>query len=223
MRSVIEAGRRRRMPSSLRQGCTADCFRGMLCHWHRLGGGFLVAADWRPGGLVVGGKWMWMRIGWLYKCGLASCFVGIIYLVRESNYLQILYHHSSQANIYQLGRPVSKNYYTIIAVTTTYKHQTPPPPPPTPTTMSNQPTHTLQRQTSSPSPTPSERSTSPAAASRNSEGIIKRRSSDNKGQGTFMQCGRHSNSWLFNDISLKETAKGLLFGSGSGSGRKESS
>lgn len=36
-----------------------------------------------------------------------------------------------------------------------------------------------------------------------------------------MQCGRHSNSWLFNDISLKETAKGLLFGSGSG--RKESS
>lgn len=101
MRSVIEAGRRRRMPSSLRQGCTADCFRGrMLCHWHCLGG-FLVAADWRAGGLVVGGKWMWMRMenGGLYKCRLASCLWELSFLVRESDYLQKLYHHSSQANI----------------------------------------------------------------------------------------------------------------------------
>lgn len=54
------------------------------------------------------------------------------------------------------------------------------------------------------------------AAARTGEGIIKRRSSDNKGQGTFMQCGRHSNQWLFGDISFKETAKSLF-------GRKDSS
>ncbi|KAM0714804.1 hypothetical protein Q7P37_009268 [Cladosporium fusiforme] len=58
------------------------------------------------------------------------------------------------------------------------------------------------------SSTQSVRSTSPPAS--RSEGFIKRRSSDNKGQGTFMQCGRHSNSWLFNDISFKETAKGIF-------------
>lgn len=152
---------------------------------------------------------------------MSSCvlFVGIIFFGQRKRLpTKTISSFKPSEYIYQLGRPVPKNYQTIIAITITHKHQTPPPP----TTMSNQPTHTLQRQTSSPSPTFSERSTSPpAAASRNSEGIIKRRSSDNKGQGTFMQCGRHSNSWLFNDISLKETAKGLLFGSGSG--RKESS
>jgi len=51
------------------------------------------------------------------------------------------------------------------------------------------------------------RSSSPSARS---EGFIKRRSDDSKGQGTFLQCGRHTNQWLFNDISLKETAKSIF-------------
>jgi len=43
---------------------------------------------------------------------------------------------------------------------------------------------------------------------------MKRRSSDNKGQGSFMHYGRHSNQWLFEP--LKETAKSFF-------GRKDSS
>jgi hypothetical protein len=55
------------------------------------------------------------------------------------------------------------------------------------------------------------------ARNNTNEGVNKRRSSDNKGQGTFMQCGRHSNQWLFNDMSLMDMAKSV-FG-----GRKDSS
>lgn len=75
--------------------------------------------------------------------------------------------------------------------------------------MSSQ--YNIERKDSSPAQ--SVRSVSPTPRN---EGFIKRRGSDNKGQGTFMQCGRHSNQWLFNDISIKETAKSLF-------GRKDSS
>jgi hypothetical protein len=44
----------------------------------------------------------------------------------------------------------------------------------------------------------------------NESGSIKRRSSDNKGQGTFLQCGRHSNQWLFNDMSLMDMARSVF-------------
>ena len=55
------------------------------------------------------------------------------------------------------------------------------------------------------------------ARNNTNESGTKRRSSDNKAQGTFMQCGRHSNQWLFNDMSLMDMAKSV-FG-----GRKDSS
>jgi hypothetical protein len=62
----------------------------------------------------------------------------------------------------------------------------------------------------------SEASNSAMARNNTNESGIKRRSSDNKGQGTFMQCGRHSNQWLFNDMSFKDMAKSVF-------GRKDSS
>jgi len=39
--------------------------------------------------------------------------------------------------------------------------------------------------------------------------LIKRHSNGSS-SGTCMQYGRHSNQWLFHDISIKETAKGFL-------------
>ena len=74
----------------------------------------------------------------------------------------------------------------------------------------------LKRSNSS-SSAQSEVSNSPMARNNTNESPIKRRSSDNKGQGTFMQCGRHSNQWLFDDMSLMDMAKSV-FG-----GRKDSS
>jgi hypothetical protein len=50
----------------------------------------------------------------------------------------------------------------------------------------------------------------PLSRNNTNESGIKRRSSDNKGQGTFMQCGRHSNQWLFNDMSLMDMAKSVF-------------
>lgn len=69
----------------------------------------------------------------------------------------------------------------------------------------------LKRSNSS-SSAQSEASNSPVARNNTNEGSIKRRSSDNKSQGTFMQCGRHSNQWLFNDMSLIEMAKSVFGG-----------
>lgn len=57
------------------------------------------------------------------------------------------------------------------------------------------------------------RATSPssekAASPTRDHKLIKRHSSGSS-SGTYMQCGRHSNQWLFHDISIKETAKGFL-------------
>lgn len=51
-----------------------------------------------------------------------------------------------------------------------------------------------------------ERSRSPKSSEEQKR--LKRRSSSNS--GTYFECGRHSNQWLFGNISLKDTAKGLL-------------
>lgn len=57
------------------------------------------------------------------------------------------------------------------------------------------------------------RATSPASEKASSpirdSKLIKRHHSGSS-SGTYMQCGRHSNQWLFHDISIKETAKGFL-------------
>ena len=63
------------------------------------------------------------------------------------------------------------------------------------------------------SSTHSEGSTIPRARNSN-DSAVKRRSSDNKGQTSFMQYGRHSNQWLFEP--LKETVTSFF-------GRKDSS
>lgn len=72
---------------------------------------------------------------------------------------------------------------------------------------------TVLKRNNSSSSTQSEGSTTPRARNSN-DSTIKRRSSDNKGQGSFMHYGRHSNQWLFEP--LKETAKSFF-------GRKDSS
>lgn len=79
-------------------------------------------------------------------------------------------------------------------------------------------THTMSSQTvlkrnNSSSSTHSEGSTNPHARNSN-DSAVKRRSSDNKGQGSFMHYGRHSNQWLFEP--LKETVTSFF-------GRKDSS
>lgn len=71
-------------------------------------------------------------------------------------------------------------------------------------TMSAQ--HGLKRSNSS-STSQSESSMTPRVSS-SSENTIKRRSSDNKGQPTFMHYGRHSNQWIFEP--LMETAKSFF-------------
>lgn len=53
----------------------------------------------------------------------------------------------------------------------------------------------MERKPSSPSPTTAQHPKPP----------VKRNST-----GTFSDCGRHSNDWLFNGFSVKETARGLL-------------
>jgi hypothetical protein len=65
---------------------------------------------------------------------------------------------------------------------------------------------TLKRTNSSAS-TQSEGSTNMRTRNSN-ESTIKRRSSDNKGAGSFMQYGRHSNQWLFKP--LKETVQSFF-------------
>lgn len=67
----------------------------------------------------------------------------------------------------------------------------------------------LKRSNSS-SSAQSEASNNATARNNTNEGNVKRRSSDNRGQGTFMQCGRHSNQWLFNDMSLVDMAKSVF-------------
>ena len=79
-------------------------------------------------------------------------------------------------------------------------------------------THTMSSQTvlkrnNSSSSTHSEGSSNPHARNSN-DSAVKRRSSDNKGQGSFMHYGRHSNQWLFEP--LKETVTSFF-------GRKDSS
>jgi hypothetical protein len=75
--------------------------------------------------------------------------------------------------------------------------------------------HTTLKRNNSSSSSQSEGSTIPRARNSN-DSTTKRRSSDNKGQGSFMHYGRHSNQWIFEP--LKETAKSFF-----GSGRKDSS
>ncbi|KAI9846423.1 MAG: hypothetical protein M1837_004014 [Sclerophora amabilis] len=33
---------------------------------------------------------------------------------------------------------------------------------------------------------------------------------DKRGSGTYLQCGRHSNQWLFGGISVRDAVKGLF-------------
>lgn len=70
----------------------------------------------------------------------------------------------------------------------------------------------LKRSNSSSSAQSNASSNTLVACNNTTESPIKRRSSDNKGQGTFMQCGRHSNQWLFNNMSLKDMAKSVFGG-----------
>jgi hypothetical protein len=56
----------------------------------------------------------------------------------------------------------------------------------------------------------SDNQVNPLARNNTNESGTKRRSSDNKSRGTFMQCGRHSNQWLFNDMSLMDMAKSVF-------------
>ena len=73
---------------------------------------------------------------------------------------------------------------------------------------------TVLKRNNSFSSTQSEGSTTPRVRNNSDDSTIKRRSSDNKGPGSFMHYGRHSNQWLFEP--LKETAKSFF-------GRKDSS
>jgi hypothetical protein len=84
--------------------------------------------------------------------------------------------------------------------------------PPT-TTTHTMPSQTVLTRNNSSSSTQSEGSTMPRARNSN-DSTVKRRSSDNKGQGSFMHYGRHSNQWLFEP--LKETVTSFF-------GRKDSS
>jgi len=67
--------------------------------------------------------------------------------------------------------------------------------------------HTVLKRTNSFSSTQSEGSNSPCTRNSN-ENNIQRRSSDNKGQGSFIQYGRHSNQWIFEP--LKETVQSFF-------------
>jgi len=70
----------------------------------------------------------------------------------------------------------------------------------------------LKRSNSSSSAQSNASSNTLVARNNTNESVPKRRSSDNKGQGTFLQCGRHSNQWLFNNMSFTEMAKSVFGG-----------
>jgi hypothetical protein len=65
----------------------------------------------------------------------------------------------------------------------------------------------ILKRTNSSASTQSEGSTNLRTRNSN-ESTIKRRSSDNKGPGSFMEYGRHSNQWLFEP--LKETVQSFF-------------
>lgn len=141
----------------------------------------------------------------LFKCGDAPSVDGLEYHIQINTSSHHFYQLSDQQTLptpYTITKLTNRNIYHKINQPTTTTTTTP--------AMSSQ---TVLKRNNSSSSAQSEGSTIPRTRNSN-DSTTKRRSSDNKGQTSFMQYGRHSNQWIFEP--LKETAKSFF-------GRKDSS